>query len=199
MANTWNTRESLLIKAQNQHDQDAWKEFADYYIFFIKYLLNKLGVHRSDQDDLTQDILVKMWVALPTFKLSKKRGRFRAWISTVVHNRVMDHYRKRYRYENKLKGIPNKDINFSQPEIEELIQKEWESYIVETALERLSTVFSGKAIRVFRMSIQNFSPEMIATTLDLKLKSINKLKNRVRSRLLVEINKLRSDLDPFYE
>ena len=84
-----------------------------------------------------------------------------------------------------------------QPGIEKIIQEEWEAYIVETALERVSPIFSGKAMSVFKMSMENIDSKIIAEKLDLKVNSVNKLKNRVKQRLLTEISILKSEMHLF--
>ena len=198
--NNWNTRLTLLQRAKDPNDNQAWDEFAQYYFKFVKHVLSEMGVHANDKDDLTQEVLISLWKSLPKFELDKRKARFRTWMSTVIHHKVVDHYRKVNRRATKLDSFINEkntDSTMIQPGIEKIIQEEWEAYIVETALERVSPIFSGKAMSVFKMSMENIDSKIIAEKLDLKVNSVNKLKNRVKQRLLTEISILKSEMHLF--
>ena len=199
---TWNTRLTLLQRAKNPDDHQAWEEFTSYYFNFVKMVLAEMNVNYNDRDDLTQEVLLALWKTLPKFELDKKRGRFRTWMGTVVHNKVVDHYRKVSRRNNKIdKYRAEGEVSFpiSKPEIENIIQSEWEVYVVQTALDRVSPHFSGKAMDVFKLSMENLSPVEIAERLDLQKTSVNKLKNRVKERVLQEIEKLKEEMFLFDE
>ncbi|MCH2204333.1 MAG: sigma-70 family RNA polymerase sigma factor [Lentisphaerales bacterium] len=194
----WNTRLSLLQRAKNPDDHQAWDDFASYYFDFVKVILYKMGVNQNDKDDLTQEVLLSLWKSLPKFELDKSRARFRTWMSSIIHRRVVDHYRKVNRLstkEEKLRDEQEVLPTMSEPEIENIIQSEWEAYIVKKAMQRVAPIFSGKAMEVFQMSMDNIDPDEICQKLDLKRNSVIKLKNRVKERLLVEIQNLKQELD----
>ena len=193
--NNWNTRLSLLQRARDPDDHQAWDEFTSYYSNFVRVVLHEMGVNQNDKDDLAQLVLIALWKALPKFELDKSRARFRTWMSTVIHNKVIDYYRKVKRQADKFSKFQEEgQVTVEQPEIERIIQNEWEVYVVQTALERVRLSFSGKAMDVFEMSADEIPPAVIAEKLDLAITSVNKLKNRVKERLLVEISNLKSEM-----
>ena len=59
--NNWNTRLTLLQRAKDPNDNQAWDEFAQYYFKFVKHVLSEMGVHANDKDDLTQEVLISLW------------------------------------------------------------------------------------------------------------------------------------------
>jgi RNA polymerase sigma-70 factor (ECF subfamily) len=200
--NNWNTRLSLLQRAKNPDDQHAWDEFTFYYANFVKVVLSEMGVSQNDKDDLSQIVLISLWKALPKFELDKNKARFRTWMSTVIHNKVIDYFRKVNSHNNKNSKFWDDNQNqltIVQPEIEKIIQNEWEVYVVQTALERIRENFSGKAMQVFEMSMDNVPSTEIAEKLDIAFSSVSKLKNRVKERLVLEITNLKTEMYLFEE
>ena len=75
------------------------------------------------------------------------------------------------------------------------MKKEWEIYITNMALERIKEQFNGNAIEVFKMSLAGIPVDEIAEKLDIKENTTYRLKNRVKSKLIDEIEKLRFELE----
>ncbi|MCM8525489.1 MAG: sigma-70 family RNA polymerase sigma factor [Lentisphaeraceae bacterium] len=200
MADDWNTRLTLLQRAKNPDDQQAWDEFVKYYHDFIKVVLAQMNLNQKDSDDLIQEILLKIWKSLPKMDYDQSRARFRTWLSHLIRNRVIDHFRKVKRLSDKQEMIVEESGNLtpvkSEPEVEQIIQSEWEVYIVKLALERIAGHFSERAIDAFEMSLDNLPPDEIGEKLGIKGNSVTKLKNRVKQRLIKEIELLRSELEP---
>lgn len=187
----WQTRKSLIIRACDPHDQNAWNDFYRYYKDFICMILNKMNIHSHDYEDLVQEILVQLWNNLKKYDDSK--GKFRTWLSTVIKNKVMSFLNSKTRRENReLKST--EIINIHNNDIENIIEEEWKSYLTSLALERVKTVFSGKAVEVFNMSMLEYSNEQISEKLDISIDSVYTLKNRVKSRYVKELKVLMEDL-----
>lgn len=200
MNQEWQTRKTLLMRAKNQDDQAAWEEFVAYYRDFIGMVLRKMNLYSVDIDDLTQEILVKIWKSLPSHIYDKDRARFRSWLSRLIRNQVLNHMRAVQRRDNKhtmaaedssLEVLPS----HAEPEVEKIVRQEWEVYVVKLALKNISSLFSEGAIRAFTMSMEGKSSAQIAEELGVKPNSVVKLKNRVKVRLAEEIQYLRSELE----
>jgi len=83
----------------------------------------------------------------------------------------------------------------SEMEFDALVEKEWRIYLTNLALERLRKVFSGKAIEAFTRFLDGEKVEQIAKELQLGVESVYTLRNRVKQRLVVEIQSLRQELE----
>ena len=129
MSDDWQTRQTLLQRAKNQDDHQAWKEFVDYYRSFIEMIIRKMNLVESERQDLVQEILLKLWQNLAVYSADK--ASFRTWLSTIIRNAVVTFYkangRRRQREEESsfLEAIENG----SEPELEKLIEVEWINYI----------------------------------------------------------------------
>jgi RNA polymerase sigma-70 factor (ECF subfamily) len=113
---------------------------------------------------------------------------------------VTDFIRKRTRDANRLKKA-GKDETLTYlkairlPEINAIAEREWEIHLTNLALENIESLFSGKAVAAFRLTLKGRSVEEIAKELDLKENSVYRLKNRVKDRLIQEIMHLREELE----
>ena len=200
MPSNWNTRYTLLDRLKNEDDQQAWEDFKAYYDPFILIMLSKFNIAHSDKDDLVQEILLSLWKSLKQFNPNDQRAKFRTWFSQIIYRRSMDFYRKKSRSDKNVESVkedPTQLKSFTEPEIEKVFQKEWEAHIVNVALDNISPMFSGKAIDVFKMAMKNIDTNTIAENFDLKPNTVIQLKNRVKNRLVKEIQTLKSERELF--
>jgi len=195
---SWDTRYSLLNRVRDPKDQESWKEFMSYYEHYIYYILRRFKVPPSDTEELCQDIMVKLWKALPGFAYDKNRGKFRQWLSTVIRSEIRKYVRKNERrkelLENNNEYILNQlydsDPESENTEIDKVIDEEWKHYIMEIAWEHIAHCFNETAQNVFLMSIEGCPPEEIAERCGIKKDSIRVYKQRIKDSLRDEMERL---------
>ena len=198
MSEDWITRQTLLMRVKNQDDEQAWDEFVSYYRTFIKVILKYLNVSENDVEDLTQDILLKIWKAFSKLDYNAEKARFRTWMNTVIRNAVIDFHRARNR---KIKTIDNKEeiktdsFPLGKDEFTRIIDKEWRAHITNLALENIRPEFNGNAMDVFNMCLDGVTTKIIAEKLDLAEASVYKLRKRVEDKLVKEIKRLKTELE----
>jgi RNA polymerase sigma-70 factor (ECF subfamily) len=189
----WKTRQTLIARARDPNDSQAWDEFAGYYASFIRMVLMQLRTPLDDLEDLSQTILVKLWQSLSTVELGRDHARFRTWLGTVIRNTFYTHCSQtasRIRRETDAAVA-----NVVPPDIEEIIESEWRKHIIALVMERLHASFSGKAMDVFTMTLDEKSVDDIASALELTKDSVYVLRNRVQSRFRKEARQLGSFLE----
>lgn len=79
--------------------------------------------------------------------------------------------------------------------MEKIIEKEWEIYMTNFALERLRGIFSDTAVAVFEMGLDGVPTSEIAERLHITVDSVYTLKNRVKSRFIKEINAVMREVE----
>jgi len=204
MTGQWDTKQTLLMRAKNQDDQLVWEEFVSYYREFIYMVLNQMSLPTSgvsvDRDDLVQEILISIWKSLPNHTYDEERAKFRTWLTRLIRNRTIDHIRR-------LRGVAQKhqkaadDVSteqfavVSESEVESIVHKEWEVYLLRLGLKNIEPLFSDRAIEAFLMAVDGASTATIAKKIGVKPNSVIKLKNRVKERLILEVQQLRKDLE----
>ncbi|GAA4444781.1 sigma-70 family RNA polymerase sigma factor [Novipirellula rosea] len=191
------TRISLLELAQSGKDHPAWEELLGYYEPFIGRILTHMGVARSDVDDVCQLVLMRLWKDLVNYQHEPQRARFRTWLSHLIHSTLVDWHRKRRRDRQTVDtgSIEVDQLLIDQPELEMQIEAEWKEHIVDLALERLRTIFSGNAVDVFVRSVEGESAAEISQELNISEESVYVLKHRVKKRLVREAYELRRELE----
>jgi RNA polymerase sigma-70 factor (ECF subfamily) len=80
-------------------------------------------------------------------------------------------------------------------EIEQRIESEWVRYVTDLALERIRKVFSGEAVAVFTMSLNEKPAKEIAEELNLTVDSVYTLKSRVKARFIREVKAVMNELE----
>lgn len=192
----WTTRHTLLVRARNPLDTEAWSDFVRHYQRFIYHLLHRMHVNPNDVNDLSQMILLKLWKSLPTY--DREKAGFRTWLGRVVRNAALDFFsdEKRQREVRERAAAEPNPAETSPTEIERMIEQDWISYLSGMAIERVRQVFSGEAVNVFTLSLEDVPVDEIARRLNLTKDSVYTLKSRVRSRFLIELRALREEMEP---
>ena len=191
----YKTRESLIQRVSDPHDEKSWEEFISFYKGYIYTVIKNMNIADSERDELVQQTLIKLWKKLPTID-RQKDGKFRSWLSTVTKNCVIDHIRKYKRQGNLMEKVTHESEVHHTPndpmaELNVVEEKAWKQHLTDMALESVKANFSGKAIDVFQLSLQGLDAEAIAEKMDLKVSSVYRLKTRVKTRLIEEIRLLR--------
>jgi RNA polymerase sigma factor (sigma-70 family) len=185
------TRYSLLNRARVSGDAAAWTELVGIYQRFVVNLLSRFGVGVSARDDLVQEVIIKMWRGLDSY--DQDRARFRTWLRAVTRNTAVSYFRETSRHRaqsmdevqaiQRLAVLPN-------PDLDAMIEDEWKAHVTELAFERVRGVFSGRAIDVFLLSMDNVAIEEIARRHNLTIDTVYTLRNRVKTRLVREVRAL---------
>ena len=189
----WKTRLTLVDRARDPDDSQAWDEFTDYYAGFIRMVLMQLQAPMDDLEDLSQTILVKLWKNLSTVELGRDHARFRTWLGTVIRNTFYTHCSQAASRKRRETNAAVADV--VPPDIDDIIESEWRKHIIALVIERLNASFSGKAMDVFTMTLDGKSVDDIASALELTKDSVYVLRNRVQSRFRKEARQLRSHLE----
>jgi RNA polymerase sigma factor (sigma-70 family) len=94
----YTTSQTLLMRAKNPDDHQAWEDFVEFYRRFIYHILHKMSISLNDFDDLVQVVLLRLWESLKNYE--KQDCKFRSWLSQVTRNTVLNYLDKQQR-QNK--------------------------------------------------------------------------------------------------
>ena len=115
----------------------------------------------------------------------------------MIRNVVIDHVNKRKRTTAGAQSFAQDPSQSEQQvaEVEDKIEEEWKTYVANLAMERVKDIFSGKAVEVFSLSLDEVPTQEIAQRLEITPESVYTLKNRVRSRYIREVKALIEELE----
>jgi len=169
-----------LIQRCLEGDATAWDTLVRVYwkrVFNVAY---KFVARFDEAEDLTQEIFVKVFRALPTFD---RRASFETWLTKVSRNLCIDRYRRRRREEERFTD----EVDPDTIQIDELVsrpdatlEQRDEIAMVRRALAKLDPTYrEAVALR----DVHDLSYEEIARRLQLPEGTVKSRINRGRKEL----------------
>jgi RNA polymerase sigma-70 factor (ECF subfamily) len=193
------TSQTLLMRAKNPDDHQAWEDFVAFYQRFIYHILHKMNISLNDFDDLVQVVLLRLWESLKNYE--KMDCKFRSWLSQVTRNTVLNYLDKQQRQVKRqsqmgeYQDMQLKLNSYGDGELERLIENEWRAYVSTMALENIRKLFSGVAVEAFLLSQKEVSGDDIARELGIKKDSAYVLISRVKSKFIAEMKRLIHEME----
>lgn len=134
----YTTPPSLLERIRKPSEDHAWERFVSLYTPYIFSLARNAGLGREEASDVVQDVLLLLTKKLPDFQYDAQLS-FRAWLRTVVRNRLYEIARRR--------SLPTLNLanQFDQPnsaEVESLEEIEYRRHMTARALEIMQQEFA---------------------------------------------------------
>ncbi len=170
------TRYGLLVK---EHKNKIY----GYAYFMLK--------NKMDAEDVTQEVLIKIWENLGKFKMSSAK----AWIMKTTHNLCIDHLRQR----NSMK---NKEILADPVENENIFENHSVGHIVYNFPDVLTSELIKNAIRslpdklksVFVLyELEGLKYKEIAQALDIPVNSVKVYLLRARKELQKKLRTIKTE------
>lgn len=193
----WQTRQSLLMRLRDQFDETAWEEFHESYKPYIYMVIKKMNLSHDDTQELSQVTIFKAWKSLQVYMDSSSGGKFRSWLARVAVNTSLDFIKADKRHQNRIEKYSENEkiLNASDEELALIAEKEWQIYLTNLAWERIRGGFTEQVAQCFALSLEGFSPDEIADKIQVSKANFYTYKNRVKKRLVEEINILRKHLE----
>src|SRR5687768_14673027 len=86
---------SLLARARDPADDDAWRRLVEVYSPLLRQWLQQYEVQTADAEDLLQEVLQVVFRELSGFQQGERPGAFRNWLRKVLANRLRNYWRQR--------------------------------------------------------------------------------------------------------
>ena len=189
------TRVTLMNRLKNSGDDKDWEEFNEIYRKFIYGVLKKSNIEEHLREDVIQDVLLSVWKVLPGFEYNPQKGRFSSWVAKITLNRAYSVIQQKNSRQNRdQKYFDNTDQKLDN-EVEEIINSEWNSFLIQTAWESLSPTLSESMRKVFEAYMRNPKIVDIAKELDMPSNTVAVYKQRVATLMKREIHRLNENLN----
>jgi RNA polymerase sigma factor (sigma-70 family) len=192
------TRVTLLMRVKDPDDEKSWEDFVFYYKKFIYIICRSMKLNHHDSEEIVQKVLLKLWEKLPEFEY-QEGSRFRSWLYVFISNAVKEFYRSTARANERKEKAADlehwKPSNSFNKEIEDKVEREWQNYISNVALENISSEFSDKVMDVFRKFNEGKPVKELSKELNLPTNTIYVYSQRVIKRLKKEISRLCHELN----
>ncbi len=196
MAPKYETSYTLIGRALDLDDHDAWEQLNEYYSKFIYYLLTNMDVRNEDRDELHQIVLIRLMKALKQY--DQKRGKFRTWFAELVRREVLGFFRSQKTFQNSMPSLEAENVpeqSIDESDLDQQIQQEWKSYMIQVVMGRLRTRFRGNAIEIFELGSQGYKTDEICEKLGLSHSTVYTLRKRVKNFLREETESLTKNME----
>jgi RNA polymerase sigma-70 factor (ECF subfamily) len=194
------TRYSLLSRLQNWDDQQSWKTFFDTYWRLIYSIALKSGLTEAEAQDVVQETIICVAKDINKFKRDRKLGSFKGWLRNLTRWRIADQLRKRKPNALGEDAASNGDISVVDlaeiPDpagagLESLWEAEWQSNLMEAALERVRRRVKEEHYQIFDLNvIRQWPASKVAKILEVNIAQVYLAKHRVLALLKREVRML---------
>ncbi len=184
------TRRSLLARVRDPGDADAWEQFYDLYAPLIYGFASRYGLGHDDAEEVRDQVLEELSRKMASFEYDRDRGRFKSWLSTVTHGRVVDALRRR-RSRPQI-GEDFSDLADSGATPKEAWDRHWQEEHLRFCLEQARMSVSERDYQAFRMILDEAAEvPQVCAALGMNSNQVYKAK----SRILAKVRDLMQRLD----
>ena len=185
------TSVSMLERLAGAPTDDDWRRLDELYRPLLRAWMARAGVPASDVDDLVQDVLLVVIREVAGFE-RRRQGAFRAWLRTILANRVRDHFRGQ-KYRPTATG--GSDFQRWLDELESpdsALSRQWDHdhdvHVLKSLMQRVQGDFAPATWQAFRRHALEGEPAVqVAEALGLSLNAVLLAKSRVLKRLRQEL------------
>ena len=181
------TPKTLLRKIAeyaNGDDAAEWERFVELYTPVIRaYVSMREDVNESDADDVVQEIFVRLVNVLRAGTYRSEKGRFRAYLGTMVRRLLIDRHRRALvRGMGETVSAEDVEILDETPDaaaiVDMRLQEARHAAAVEHVLSR--TMLDDRTVAAYRAYALEGEPAAeVATRLGLTLNALRQIKYRV--------------------
>ena len=194
---SYETRQTLLQKIQQSHNENSWEEFDGIYRPYVAAVIRKLGVSESLIDDLVQDVMLKIWKALPNFEYRPDHCHFRSWLSRICRNTVINFYNKRSSRQDRMTegdeaALAKLSSDSGANELEDIAEREWRIYVADKAWQNIKDRYQSNAQSIYLLSLEGRSAADIAKELGVAENTVHIYRKRLQAAMQKEILRLNS-------
>jgi RNA polymerase sigma-70 factor (ECF subfamily) len=169
----------------NRTAKEAWDRFYRTYASLLRRFALRYRLQPNELNDCLQEVWRELVVRLRTFRYDPRRGRFDAWLRTLVHSKATDLVRRRSRHPTESldghaeEGLLGRDGDPATTYEHRCLQQQ-----VQYALAKLRHRVSPCDYRLFHLRwIEGLSVAEIASSLNLPPENISCRIHRVKQKL----------------
>lgn len=177
--------EFQLIQDILDGQQDRYRLLVERYAPMVFSIVGKFVSRKTDREELAQQILVKAYERLESFKMQSK---FSSWLYTLARNHCLD-YAKNIRRKNKEFGEMESYELEAKMKVEELpdddIEKQEQKELLERALSEITPIYAEAFLMKYR---DNMTYKAMTKRLDANEGALKVRVHRARKELRDYIN-----------
>lgn len=155
---------------------------------------------------MVQETVLSVSKQMPKFKYDKAKGSFRSWLLTVTRCRIADRFRKRRGEseevsmevllgEGEAYGTTGLSELLSRAELEEIWDREWDSNLLEAAVDNVKRTVTPKHYQVFDLlHFKELSVSEVSRMMRVSKASAYLIRHRVRKAITRELERIQEEV-----
>lgn len=196
------TRNSLLLRLQDQCDIAAWDQFVAIYQPLVFRLARSRGFQEADALDIVQEVMVAISKAIHRWEFNPAKGRFRDWLFRIARNMMINFLTRR-----KYQSLSSSDRNAllfesclapdqADPEATREFELEYRRELFWVAAEKVKAQVKSTTWEAFRITaIEDLSVADAAKQLGMKEGAVLVARCRVLARMRQTVAQLEEQCD----
>lgn len=176
------TRVSLLMRLRDRDDVEAWDQFHRLYGPLLYRYARARGLSPEDIEDVRSSCYETIVQQLHDFRYDPNKGRFKAWLRTLVNRRIVDLFRKRREIRAASQALKQLPADHAGPD--EIWDEQWKHQHLRYAVEQIRGDVSPQTFKIFSLLVlQGRSVAEVCAELDVKPNLCYKARQRVLDRV----------------
>ena len=191
------TRSSVIRAVADTENEAAWQRLFDLYAGFIFSIARSKGLKPEDADDVVQVVFADLARNLPTFQYDRAKGKFRSYLTGLVHWRVMDKLKAGKRDADfKAEFWEEAKAAAADAEHEAFSEREWQAAAVEEALRRIKPDVRPEHYAAFVAStFEGQDTEAVMRLYGLSRDNLYQIRRRLTAKLREVVETVLAEMD----
>lgn len=195
---------SFLALLQHANDAHHWDQLVHVYSPLIRAWVRRYDVQEADVDDLVQEVFIAVSKELKSFNHNGRPGAFRAWMRTILVNRLRNFWRARGRrptvggdsdLERRLEQLED-----AASEMSAIWNQQHDAHVAKQLLDLAEPGFESTTWKAFtRVALEGARPDVVAQELGISRNAVFIAKSRVLRRLREQADGLIESSTSFFE
>lgn len=182
----YNESDDELIQAIKNGDCEAFAPLIERYKLSIYRLVYRMVRNRDDAEDLVQEILIKAYHGIKTFKAGY---RFFPWLSRIAVNHTLNFIKREKKVEvQRFEWVEDQDLDKNDPV--KMVERKMLREKILKAMEQLTEDY--RVVLILRVE-EGLSYEEISQTLNIPRGTVMSRLARARQRLKEILKELKDE------
>lgn len=182
---TWLTTATVLQNLRDFDNRDAWQSFANRFRAPVVSFARSMGLTPVDAEDAAQETLLAFASAYRDGKYDPAKGRLSRFLFGIAYRQALRVRRVSAGPANV--ASPGSGVMSQIPDEQSatgIWDTEWERTVLDSCMQQARTEFEPDTFRAFEMVVRDEkSPDEVANTLSVSIKSVYNSKHRVLKRI----------------
>ena len=170
----------LLIKKAKEGDREAFQKIISQHLPNILNLATRMLGNRAEAEDLSQDVMIKLWKNLERYDPNK--AKLSSWLYRITANQCLDHLRR--------KKTEQLDENYDEAEPARQDEELYEKQISKRIGQQLAALPDRQRLALVLFHYQGASLKETAEVLQCSIEAVESLLARARRSLKTSLKPL---------